>query len=551
MESYLGQRTTATFHFRPTNHDRIGKILRDIVPKHSSGIDGISSAVVKALISDDLINALVIAINHSISNCIFPSQLKISKIVPLFKNKGKIWHFENWRPVALLPALFKIYEKELFNQICEYLLLNNLFCENQFGFRKNRSTDDAIMMFHDRCKQLLDQRQTPFAIFLDLSKAFDTIDHSLLIKKLAFYGFEDSALKLMTSYLSDRKQFVYIDSDTSSDTRGVGVGVPQGSCLGPLLFLIYVNDLPNSTDLLDSILFADDTSLFGAFSTISHDRNSDIALINQELDKVHIWLNVNKLSLNVSKTKYMIFNNCRFDPIPHPTEHLKINNQPITQVTEFDFLGVTIDNNFNWTAQTTKIAAKISRTIGVMKCVKRFAPPEVLKILYQSLILPHLHYGIGAWGSAHAKVFNIQKKAIRIMANSKMNAHTFPIFRENKLLTVEDIYKISCLKMHYRIENALSAPYFSTLRVVNHDTHTHNTRNRTLRFFEPKLKTHQDCFRFSLPKILADIPDSLLEGIFNVSIQTFKNKLKFFFIRKYPLVCLQYPCQPCGRLPLI
>ena len=241
--------------------------------------------------------------NQSLTSSVFPKQLKISKIVPLFKNKGKIWHFENWRPVALLPALFKIYEKEIFNQIVEYFTLNSLFCENQFGFRKSRSTDDAIMMLHDKCKQLLDQRQTPFAIFLDLSKAFDTIDHSLLLKKLLFYGFDDSAIRLMSSYLSDRKQYVYIDG-TASDMRGVGVGVPQGSCLGPLLFLIYVNDLPNSTDLLDSILFADDTSLFGAFSTVSIDRNSDVVLINRELDKVHTWLNVNKLSLNVSKTKY-------------------------------------------------------------------------------------------------------------------------------------------------------------------------------------------------------------------------------------------------------
>ena len=137
------------------------------------------------------------------------------------------------------------------------------------------------------------------------------------------------------------------------------------------------------------------------------------------------------------------------------------------------------------------------------------------------------------------------------MANSKLNAHTFPIFHENKLLTVEDIYKLSCLKMHYRIENGLSAPYFSTLRVVNHDIHTHCTRNRTLRFFQPILKKHQDCFRFSLPKIITEIPDSLLEGIFTVSIQTFKNKIKLFLIRQYPLICLQYPCQPCGRLPLI
>ena len=131
------------------------------------------------------------------------------------------------------------------------------------------------MMLHDRCKQILEQRQTPFAIFLDLSKAFDTIDHSLLIKKLAFYGFEDSALRLMTSYLSDRQQYIHLDSDTTSSLRRVDVGVPQGSCLGPLLFLIYVNDLPNATELLDSILFADDTSLFGAFSKFTADRKID------------------------------------------------------------------------------------------------------------------------------------------------------------------------------------------------------------------------------------------------------------------------------------
>ena len=346
MESYLGQKPPSNFTFRPTNHDKIAKILKDFTPKNSCGIDGISSALVKTLTSDQLIDALVFAVNQSLTSSVFPKQLKISKIVPLFKNKGKIWHFENWRPVALLPALFKIYEKEIFNQIVEYFTLNSLFCENQFGFRKSRSTDDAIMMLHDKCKQLLDQRQTPFAIFLDLSKAFDTIDHSLLLKKLLFYGFDDSAIRLMSSYLSDRKQYVYIDG-TASDMRGVGVGVPQGSCLGPLLFLIYVNALPNSTDLLDSILFADDTSLFGAFSTVSIDRNSDVVLINRELDKVHTWLNVNKLSLNVSKTKYMIFNNNRFDTTPHPTDPLIINDQKITKVLEFEFLGVVVDSEFN------------------------------------------------------------------------------------------------------------------------------------------------------------------------------------------------------------
>ena len=247
----------------------------------------------------------------------------------------------------------------------------------------------------------------------------------------------------------------------------------------------------------------------------------------------------------------MIFNNSRFDSTPHPTDPLMINGQNITKVHEFDFLGVTIDSNFNWIAQTTKIARKISRTLGIMKKIKHYAPPEVLKTLYQSMVLPYFYYGIRAWGSAHAKVFNIQKKAIRIMSNSKMNAHTSPIFRENNLLTVEDIYKLSCLKMHFRIENSLAAPYFRSLRIANQDAHHHNTRHRTLRFFEPKLKSHGDCFRFALPSILADIPDAILKCIFTVSIDTFKTKLKRFFIGQYSLICLKHPCQPCGRLPLI
>ena len=248
---------------------------------------------------DDIAPALSTAINFSIAAGIFPSELKIAKVVPLFKLKGKIWHFENWRPVALLPAFSKVYEKELQLQIVDYFTTNSLFCENQFGFRKGRSTEDAVLTFHDRIKQMLDNRQTPFAVFLDLSKAFDTIDHDLLLRKLTFYGFTNSALTLMNSYLRDRSQYVDLDGVTS-DRQGVDVGVPQGSILGPLLFLIYVNDLPNCTNMLDSTLFADDTSLSSSFSLFTLNGNASVSTINAELDKVFKWLCVNKLSFNVS-----------------------------------------------------------------------------------------------------------------------------------------------------------------------------------------------------------------------------------------------------------
>ena len=546
MEDFLGEKPRCSFNFQPTNSDRVSKILHEMAPKHSAGQDGIPPCLVKDVI-EDIAPALSIAINLSIKVGIFPSELKIAKIVPLFKNKGKIWHFENWRPVALLPALSKVYEKELHLQITEYFTSNSLFCENQFGFRKGRSTEDATLIFHDRIKQMLDNRQTPFAVFLDLSKAFDTIDHDLLLRKLAFYGFSNLALRLMESYLRDRRQYVDLDGMTS-DQCDVSVGVPQGSILGPLLFLIYVNDLPNCTDILDATLFADDTSLSSCFSAFTLGGAVNVTAINSELNKIYKWLCVNKLSLNVSKTKYMIFES-RLDPRPLPTEPLKINGEAIKQCTEFDFLGLTIDSKLTWKPHTSKIFGKITRTLGVMKKVKRYAPPPVLKMLYQSLVNSHFSYGIKCWVYACSTLITTQKKAIRIMSNVKNNSHTSPLFKNNGILKLLDIFKLSCLKMHYRIERELAAPAFRSLHTRNWEVHNHNTRQRVIRITQPNFQSHKDCFRFSLPSLLDEMPGELLDPLHNVSISTFAHNIKKYFLDQYWSVCTKDPCQPCGRLP--
>ena len=229
-----------------------------------------------------------------------------------------------------------------------------------------------------------------------------------------------SALRLMSSYLSDRQQYIDL-SGVTSELKGVGVGVPQGSVLGPLLFLIYVNDLPRSTELLNAVLFADDTNLLSSFTSFTSNNKIDFRAINKELDNVYNWLSANKLSLNVSKTKYMIFDNKLDHSTPKISENFEINNMKLKPVKQFDFLGITIDSDLSWKPHATKVCGKISRTLGIMKKIKRFAPPEVMKTLYQSLILPHLSYGIKAWGFAHKNVFNIQKKAVRIMANKNFN----------------------------------------------------------------------------------------------------------------------------------
>ena len=186
----------------------------------------------------------------------------------------------------------------------------------------------------------------------------------------------------------------------------------------------------------------------------------------------------------------MIFSN-KLDRNPNPTpiEKPEINQIKLQLVKQFDFLGITIDSNLSWKPHATKVCGRISRTLGVMKKIKRFAPPQVMKILYQSLILPHLNYGIKAWGFAHSKVFNIQKKAIRIMTNRKINSHTDPIFKDEKLLKVEDIFKLNCLKMHHRIENESCAPYFSSLIVRNWTVHHYATRAREVRVIHPNFQT--------------------------------------------------------------
>ena len=546
FEAYLKNKPNTILNFNPINEEDILKIIQNMESKKSSGNDNIPCFIIKDL-ANELAPALVTAINKSLASGVFPNLLKIAKVIPLYKNKGPNTLFENWRPISLLPALSKIYERVIYNQIYNYFTTNSLFANNQYGFRKCSSTEYAILEFQDKIKKILDARQTPFAVYLDLSKAFDTIDHSTLLHKLRFYGFSDSALKLLESYLTDRYQFIQME-DICSDTIGMEVGVPQGSILGPLLFIIYVNDIPNASQLLNAILFADDTSLFSSLTTFMVHNVANINQINGELDNIFNWLCANKLSLNVSKTKYMIFTN-KNDPVPHPSEKLKINGKKLDLVQEFNFLGIMLDSKLTWEAHAKKVASKISRTLGVLSKVKNYTPACTMKTLYQTLVVPRLNYGIKAWGFAHAKLFKIQKKAVRIITNSKYNAHTDPIFKREKLLKIEDLFKISCMTLHYKIERAelnVIPIYFKTLTIRNHDIHGYATRQTELRPANTNFKSTRDCLRSFLPELILTFPDNILSQIFKVKLPTFKRLVKDYLISKYSSVCLKRPCTVCG-----
>ena len=496
-----------------------------------------------------IINPLTHIINQSLCTGIFPHRLKIAKVIPLFK-KNDPHIFDNYRPISLLSSISKTFEKVVFNQVYEYFTNNDLFYNSQYGFRKLHSTEYASLEMVDRISQYLDIGKLPITVYLDLSKAFDTINHEILLKKLRYYGFADAPLKWFSSYLHNRQQYVFFNG-CYSVPKTLETGVPQGSILGPLLFLIYMNDIKEACKTFMPILYADDTGLVSSLCSFYQDDKLNICEIsrniNDELSCVQEWLNVNKLSLNVSKTKYMIFHH-RQRKIDEFIPDIRINDSPIERVTDFNFLGLQIDQHLNWNAHIQKCSNKISRTLGVMNRLKRHLPTKILRVLYNSLVLPHLQYAILRWGSKLSRLSKLQKMAIRVVTCSKFNAHTEPLFKSLNLLKLEDMLYVSVLKLHYRLCHGNLPAYVTNLftRVVPGTTHDYDLRPSGI-FKMPTTHTcvAERCIRFILPKIINDTDPSVADKVYTHSFQGFTNYVKVTKINSYATRCLIANCYIC------
>ena len=297
--SYLGPPLCKSFEFVVSDANEISKIIESLKDK-SCKLDCIPVFIYKHLnnfISDTICNLF----NSSVLEGIFPDILKQAKVTPIYKS-GSSKLINSYRPISILSTLSKIFEKLMCKRFNNFLETNNILCKQQFGFRSNSSTSDAIVEFLDLCYGALDVKKCFMSVFLDLSKAFDTLDHNILMSKLSHIGIEGSSYRWFLSYLLDREQQVSIGLATSS-IKKIKYGVPQGSVLSPILFLVYINDMYKSSDKLNFVHFADDSTVFCEGSDATELGN----IFNAELQNVDKWLISNKLSLNLLKTKYMIF----------------------------------------------------------------------------------------------------------------------------------------------------------------------------------------------------------------------------------------------------
>ena len=261
-------------------------------------------------------------------------------MISLFK-KGKPEIPSNYRPISLLPIFSKIFEKLLYRRLYRFLEIHKVLYSLQFGFQENHSIDHAVVSLTEAVRNTLDNKRLGCGIFIDLQKAFDTVNHRILLSKLEHYGVRGCALEWFRSYLSDRKQYVSVNG-SNSDVLSITCGVPQGSVLGPLLFLIYINDLPNASKKLTFYLFADDTNIYYECD----DLPNLTKVVNKELRSVKRWLDANKLSLNIDKTNYIIFHSSSVK-VPSDSD-IKIGKKHIKRVKFVKFLGLLLDEHLSW-----------------------------------------------------------------------------------------------------------------------------------------------------------------------------------------------------------
>ena len=545
-KDYLKQNILSTFAFTTVDTDYVIKMIAELKSKSSFGHDGISSILLKK-VSPEISKVLTCIINQSLVTGIFPNSLKVAKISPIYKKEDP-HQTDNYRPISLLPVISKVFEKVVFKQVYEYFNVNNLLYKSQYGFRKKHSTDLAGLEFNDKIVNHLDESKLPLAIFLDLSKAFDTIDHDILIRKLCFYGITGNSLNWFKSYLTNRKQYVQFKDSLSSYSM-IKTGVPQGSILGPLLFIIYMNDIAQITDKFYFTIYADDTTLIAPICTFSINDKNDFDMIshniNAELKIITDWLALNKLSLNAKKTKMMVFHYHQ-KKISNIKLKLFINNTAIEQVKEFCFLGVVFDECLTWKPHVQKIGSKISMANGTLNRLKRFIPQDVLKMIYSALILPHLNFGVLLWGHNSKRIIRLQKWAVRAVTSSKYNAHTNPIFQTLRLIKFHDIRNLSYLKFHYKYTVNELPKYFDKMFDQNFPTHNYLTRHKNKPLpADWKKQAAKRSIRFSLLPAIENLPEELKVDYKSIKLNALAKKAKKVFVDSYTDRCNDSSCFVC------
>ena len=455
-KEFMGKNETCEFKIKDVSVKEIEEILGKIKPKTSSGPDGVSTKVLRTL-KREFAPIIAKLVNISTRTATFPKNLKLARVQPLYKGEGKKNEATNYRPISLLSCIGKIIEKVVARQLMNYLEEEGLLNNRQYGFRANRNVTQPILEIAQKIFKHINSRENRYVlmVLIDLKKAFDTIQHNLLLEKLKHYGIKGWALKWFEEYLSDREQYTEINGEKSGNRRMV-CGVPQGSVLGPILFLIFINDLPNAMKIL-TVLFADDTAMVKEGT----DMEELARQLEQELETATEWFRANKLSLNVKKTKLIGINNLRkqSNNVPQIEPTVKMDGEKLQQVGEkyeeksTRYLGVMLDDCLGWKYQVEKVIGKVKAATHAIRRI-RTAPRKLKKMLYQALVESHLRFAVQVWGGVdqkyRGKLEAAQNSAVRAVSGMR-KGHAEPSYAELQILKLKDLIGMESLKFMRQI----------------------------------------------------------------------------------------------------
>ena len=436
-QSFRGQRIKNSFYLEPISENEVLEIITGLNPNKAPGVDEIPTKLIKAA-KYVLAPYLTINSNQCLEKGEYPDELKIARVTPLHKGGSKS-KAKNYRPISVLSSFNNILETLLKRRLTKFWNKFNVLTTTQFGFRENYSTTLAIAHLHERILSNLDNNRKTCAIFMDLAKAFDTVNHDILLHKLENYGIRGVSKNLIKSYLTNCKQYVCCEGFTSP-LSDVKIGIPQGSVLGPILFLIYINDLANCSNF-DTTLYADDCVL-----TISHKNTKSLQInLDNELVKISAWLKHNQLSLNTNKTKFLYFTNT------NENIFVQIDGCRINQSNHVKYLGVYLDDKLNWHKHVEYIETKLSAATGALFKLSKYVPTRTLVPVYYSLAYSHLQYAIITRGnSAKSNIHKLQVKQnrmVKIMCKKHgRKLKLLPSYHKLQILKIEGIYKLQTAK---------------------------------------------------------------------------------------------------------